>query len=88
VRAFRLFHALHTGQQFSGSSGISSILSTLGFGILLLLHWILLFFPMLILRGVGLIVKALLGLVIFSNLLLFVGLLKNNISNPPQRPSM
>jgi hypothetical protein len=88
VRAFRLLHALHTGQQFSGSSGISSILSTLGFGILLLLHWILLFFPMLILRGVGLIVKALLGLVIFSNLLLFVGLLKNNISNPPQRPSM
>jgi cytochrome c oxidase subunit IV len=90
VRAFRPPHALHTGQQFSESSGILSTLSTLGFGILFLLRWILLIFSMLILRGVGLIVKAFLGLVIFSDLLLFVGLLKNSIQlpNPRQRPSM
>jgi hypothetical protein len=45
---------------------------------------------MLILRVVGLIVKALLGLVIFLDLLLFAGLLENNfqLSNPPQRLSM
>jgi hypothetical protein len=45
---------------------------------------------MLILRVVGLIVKALLGLVIFLDLLLFAGLLENNfqLPNPPQRLSM
>jgi hypothetical protein len=61
--------------------------SSLGFGILLLLHWILLAFLMLILRVVGLIVKALLRLVIFLDLLLVAGLLKNNLQlpNPPQR---
>jgi hypothetical protein len=47
--------------------------SSLGFGILLLLHWILLAFLMLILRVVGLIVKALLRLVIFLDLLLVAG---------------
>jgi hypothetical protein len=43
VHAFRLPHALCNVKQFSESSGISSKLS-LGFGILLLLHWILLTF--------------------------------------------
>jgi hypothetical protein len=51
----------------------------LGFGILLLLRWILTAFLMLILRVVGLIVKALLGLVIFLDLVLFAGLLENNL---------
>jgi hypothetical protein len=90
VRAFRLPHALHTGQQFSGSSGILNTHSSLRFGILFLLRWILLIFPMLIFRVVGLIERALLILVIFSDLLLFVGLLKNNLqlSNLPQRLSM
>jgi hypothetical protein len=42
------------------------------------------------LRVVGLTERALLVLVIFLNLLLFVGLLKNNLHlpNPPQRASM
>jgi hypothetical protein len=45
---------------------------------------------MLILRVVGLIVKALLGLIIFLDLLSFTGILKNNLQlfNPPQRLSM
>jgi hypothetical protein len=61
-----------------------------GFGILLLLRWILLAFPMLILRVVGLTEKALLGLVIFLDLLSFAGLLKNNLQlhSPPPRPIM
>jgi hypothetical protein len=50
----------------------------LGFGIMLLLRWILLFF-MLILQIVGLTERALLVLVIFLDLLLFAGLLKNNL---------
>jgi hypothetical protein len=61
------------------------------FGIcILLLHWILLVFLILILRVVGLIVKTLLALVIFLDLLWFAGLLKNNhqFLNPPQRVSM
>jgi hypothetical protein len=39
---------------------------------------------------VGLIIKELLGLVIFLDLLSFVGLLENNLqlANPPQRLSM
>jgi hypothetical protein len=73
MRAFSLPHALHIGQPFSGSSGISNKLLNLGFGILLLLHWILLAFPLLILRVVGLTETALLILVIFLYLLLFVG---------------
>jgi hypothetical protein len=90
VHAFRLLHALHTGWQLSESSGIPNILLSLGFGILLLLRLILLALPMLILRVVGLIESALLVLVIFLDLLLFVGLLSNSLllhSSPP-RPSM
>jgi hypothetical protein len=47
-------------------------------------------FSMLILWVVGLIVKALLALVIFWDLLLFAGLLENNLQlpNSPQRLSM
>jgi hypothetical protein len=57
----------------------------LGFGILLLLPWILLVFRKLILRVVGLIERALLILAIFLDLLLFAGLLENNhqLLNPP-----
>jgi hypothetical protein len=90
VRAFRLPHALRIGLPFNKSLDISNILLSLGFGILLLLHWILLVFFMLILRVVGLSERALLVLVIFLDLLLFVGLLKNNLHllNPPQRLSM
>jgi hypothetical protein len=77
--AVGLPHALHIGRQFSESSGISNTPLSLGFGILLLLHLILLAFLMLILRVLGLTERALLGLVIFLNLLSFVGLLKNNL---------
>jgi hypothetical protein len=47
-------------------------------------------FFMLILRVVGLIERALLILVIFMDLPLFVGILKNNLQllNPPRRLSM
>jgi hypothetical protein len=47
-------------------------------------------FLMLILQGVGLIERALLLLATFSDILLFAGLLKNNLQlhNPPQRLSM
>jgi hypothetical protein len=90
VRAFRLPHTLHIGRQFSKSSGISNTLLSLGFGILLLLYLILLAFFMLILWVVGLTERALLILVIFSDLLLFVGLLINSLllQSPPLRPSM
>jgi hypothetical protein len=64
ARAFNLPHALHIEWQFSEFSGISNTLISLGFGILLLLRWILLIFPMLILRVVGLTEIALLGLAI------------------------
>jgi hypothetical protein len=75
MRAFRLPHALHTGESLSKSLGISHILLSLGFGIL----WV-----------VGLIERALLLYVIFLDLFLFVGLLKNNIQllNAAQRLSM
>jgi hypothetical protein len=79
VRIFRLPHALRIRRQFGESSGISNTHSSLEFGILLLLRWILTTFLMLILRVVGLIVKALLGLVIFLDLVLFAGLLENNL---------
>jgi hypothetical protein len=90
VRAFRLPHALHIGRQFYESSGISNTPLSLGFGILLLLHLILLAFPMLILWIVGLIEKALLALDIFLDLLLFIGLLTNSLllHSPPPRPSI
>jgi hypothetical protein len=57
----------------------------LGFGILLLLRWILLAFRMLILLEVVLTKRALLIPAIFSDPLLFIGLLGNNIQllNPP-----
>jgi hypothetical protein len=60
-------------------SGISNTLLSLGFGILLLLHWILLAFPLLILWVMGLTERAPLGLVIFLDLLSFAGLLENNL---------
>jgi hypothetical protein len=90
VRAFRLPHTLHIGRQFIESSGISNTPLSLGFGILLFLHLILLAFPMLILRVVGLIERALLVLVIFLDILSFVGLLENNLQlpNSPKRLSM
>jgi hypothetical protein len=90
VHAFKLLHAIHIGKPFSGSSGISNIHLNLGFGTPLLLHLILLGFPMLILPGVESIEKALLVHVIFLDLLLFVVLLANNLllHNPPQRLSM
>jgi hypothetical protein len=90
VRAFRLPHALRIERQFNGFLGISNTHLSLGFEILLLIHWILLVFLMLILRVVGLIVKALLALVIFWDLLSFASLLENNLqlSNSPQRLSM
>jgi hypothetical protein len=72
-------HALHIAWQFINSSGTSNTLMSLGFGILFLLCLILLNFPMLILRGVGLIERALLVLVIFFDLLFFAGLLENNL---------
>jgi hypothetical protein len=97
VRAFRLPHALHIGRQFNESLVISNTLLSLGFGILLL-RLILLAFPMLILWVVrlierallGLTERALLGLVIFLDLLLFVGLLENNLQlhSPSSRPRM
>jgi hypothetical protein len=90
VHTFNLSHALHIGKPFSGSSGISNTHSNLEFGTLLHLHLILLDFLMLILRVVELIKKALLVLVTFLDLLLFVGLLTNKqlLQNPPQRLSM
>jgi hypothetical protein len=73
VHAFKLPNALSIGQQFSESIGTSNTLLSLGFGILLRLHLILLGFPMLISWGVGLTKRALLVLAIFSDLLLNVG---------------
>jgi hypothetical protein len=78
VRAFRLPYTLRIRRQFSDSSGISNTHSSLRFDILFLLRWILSDFFMLILQVVELIIKALLGLVIFLNLMSFVVLLKNN----------
>jgi hypothetical protein len=78
-------HTLHIGQQFSESSGISNTHPNSGFGIQLLHRLILLAFPMLTLRVVGLTEKALLIHVIFLDLILFVGQLANNLllHNPP-----
>jgi hypothetical protein len=90
VHAFRLLHVLHIGRQFSEFLGISNTLLSLGFGILLLLHWILLAFPMLILQVMGLTERTLLRLVIFLDLLSFAGLLGNSLQlhSPPPRLSM
>jgi hypothetical protein len=65
VHAFKLPHALHIEQSFSGFLGISNTHLNLECGILLLHRLILLAFPMLILRVVGLTKKALLVHVIF-----------------------
>jgi hypothetical protein len=83
-------HTLHIVKQFSKSSGISDKLLSLGFGILLLLRWILLAFRMMILQIMELIKKALLVHVTFLDLLSFVGILLNNLLllNPLQRLSM
>jgi hypothetical protein len=88
--AFRLPHALHIGRQFSEFLGILNTLLSLGFGILLLLRWILLAFSMPILQVVGLTERAHLGLAIFLDLLSFAGLLKNSLQlhSAPARPSM
>jgi hypothetical protein len=85
VHAFKLPHAPHIGLQFSKFLGISNTHLNLVFGILLLHRLILLAFLMLILRVVGLTEKALMVHVIFLDLLLFVGLLINNLllHNPP-----
>jgi hypothetical protein len=90
VRAFRLPQALRIGRQFSRFLCISNTLLSLGFDILILLHWILLAFLMLILRVVGLIERAPLGLIIFLGLLSFAGLLENSLQlhSPPPMPSM
>jgi hypothetical protein len=87
VRAFRLPHTLHIRRQFSEFSSISNTLLSLEFGILLLLRLILLAFPMLILRVVGLTERTLLVLVIFLDLLSFAGLLESSLllrSSPPR----
>jgi hypothetical protein len=73
ARAFRLPHALHIRQQFNEFLVISNSLLSLEFGILLHLRLILLAFLILILLVVGLTERALLVLVIFLDLLLFVG---------------
>jgi hypothetical protein len=90
VHAFNLSHALQIGQPFSKSSGISNKLLSLGFGFLLLIHWILLAFQMLILLDVVLIEGALLVPAIFLDSLLFASFLENNLQllNPPQRLSI
>jgi hypothetical protein len=90
VHAFRLPHALHIERQFSEFSGISNTLLSLGFGILLHLRLILLGFPMLISRGVGLTERVLLVPAIFSDLLLYVGQLASSLllNNPPHMLSM
>jgi hypothetical protein len=63
---------------------------SLEFGILVRLHLILLGFSMLISRGVGLTKRVLLVLVIFSDLLLYVGQLASSLllHSPSQRSSM
>jgi hypothetical protein len=75
----RLPHALHIGQLFSESLGISNTHLSLEFGIPLLLRLILLAFLMLILWIVRLTERVLLVHAIFLDLLLFIGLLTNSI---------
>jgi hypothetical protein len=81
---------IHIRRQFSEFSGISNTLLSLGFGILSLLRLILLTFSMMILRVVGLTERALLGLIIFLDLLSFAGILESSLllHSPPPRLSM
>jgi hypothetical protein len=90
VHAFRLPYALRTVKQFSESSGISNKLFSLGFGILFLLRLILLAFRDADFARSGIDEKTLLVPAIFSDPLLFAGLLGNNIQllNPPKRLSI
>jgi hypothetical protein len=90
VHTFRLSHAANIGRQFNESLGISNTLLSLEFGIMLLLHLILLDFSMLILWVMGLTERALLILTIFLDLLLFVGQLISSLllHSPPQMLSM
>jgi hypothetical protein len=90
VHTFKLPHSLHIGQPFYGFSSISNTHSNLGFVIPHLHCMILLAVLILISWVVGLTEKALLVHVIFLDLLLFLGLLANDLllHNPPQRPSM
>jgi hypothetical protein len=90
VCAFSGFHMLFTSDDSSTDFQISQTLMSLGFGILLLLRWILLAFSMLILWVVGLIERAPLGLVIFLDLLSFASLFENSLQlhSPPSRSSM
>jgi hypothetical protein len=67
---FTLPHTLCIIKQFNEYSSISNKLLILGFGILLLLHWILLDFWMLILLEVVLIERALLVPAIFGSSLI------------------
>jgi hypothetical protein len=84
------FPTLFTLDGNSVNLQLSQTLLGLGFHILLLLGLIFLAFSMLILRVVGLTERALQVLVIFLDLLLFIGLLANNLllHNPPPWPSM
>jgi hypothetical protein len=81
---------IHIRRQFSEFSGISNTLLSLWFGILSLLRLILLAFSMMILRVVGLTERALLGLIIFLDLLSFAGILESSLllHSPPPRLSM
>jgi hypothetical protein len=72
VNTFKLPHALHIEQSFSGFLGISNTHLNLECGILLLHRLILLAFPMLILRVVGLTEKSTSGTCHFLDILLFL----------------
>jgi hypothetical protein len=89
IRLLDAFGSMLSTLQFSESSSTSNRHLNLGFDILLLCL-ILLAFLMLILWIVGLTERVLMVLVIFLDLLLFAGLLKNNIYlfNPSHRMSM
>jgi hypothetical protein len=90
IRLLDAFGLMLSTLQFNESSSTSNRHLNLGFDILLLLCLILLAFPMLILWIVGLTERVLMVLVIFLDLFLFAGLLKNNIYlfNPSHRMSM
>jgi hypothetical protein len=82
-------HALHIRRQSIESLGTSNTLMSLGL-VFYFFRLILLAFFMLILRVVGMTKRAILALAIFLDLLLFAGLLENNLQfhSPPQMLSM